>query len=274
MRNLLMMVLLTLPAMAYADMGDAGLDMAADMTADASQDAANDAADDLGPDATSDMGMDTQNDATDAALEFFTFSGTVVLDGAADNGAVSVSVTDTKTNRQTYTDVAGAFEFAGLPASTYQVDIGYPGFISAVDTVELSADLSRSYVLTPETTHVVQVDITFENTPPSEIVIDAARKELTLNETLSVSGGKAAWSPALVEGSWNLNLSAKGYQTRQLQVDATQDGRQYNVLMTVEAPRDFTVTSDCGCRSVQTDRAMPLGLLVFLFGAIFWRQRR
>jgi len=184
-----------------------------------------------------------------------------------------VRVTNADTNRQTYTDVAGAFSFTGLPAATYQVDIGFPGYLSVADTVDLSADISRSYVLTPETTHVVKVDITFENAAPAEVVIDGSRNGLVVHETLPVTGGAATWEPALIEGTWNMNLSATGYQTHQLLVDASKDGRQYNVLMTVQAPRTFDVTSDCGCRSVQANRAMPLSLLVFLFGALVWRRR-
>ncbi len=279
MRNFLVMLLLALPAIAQADVGDmgsdmpsdVGMDMAADMGSDMASDMASDATADVSTDADSDMGADAD---TDAAELFFTFSGTVVLEGAADNGAVDVRVTNADTNRQTYTDIAGAFSFSGLPAATYQVDIGFPGYISVADTVDLSADISRSYVLTPETTHVVKVDITFENTAPAEVVIDGSRNGLTVQETLPVTGGVATWEPALVEGSWNVNLSATGYQTRQLLIDASKDGRQYNVLMTAEAPRPFSVTSDCGCRSVQAKRAMPLGLLVFLFGALVWRRRR
>ncbi|MEZ4459832.1 MAG: carboxypeptidase regulatory-like domain-containing protein [bacterium] len=259
---------------------DAGSDMdaATDMGSDAALDMSGDAAGDMAADMTTapDMStMDVGEDATPdvAAAEFFTFSGVVTLSGASDFGAVNVAISSNELNRQTFTNVDGAFSFAALPPNVYTISITFPGYLPIQDTVDLQGDASRNYSLSVGVEHALRLDVRFADSPPAEVAFLAQQGNLRRELVVPVSQGLAVWDQPLTEGSWVMTVSADGYRPTDVLVDLTAD-RQFNVMLTRAPDPTFSTSTDCACTSVARPASTPLLMAFGLFVAGWLIRRR
>ena len=281
MRSLWIGLFCFVPAVAFADAGmDAGSDMdtATDMGADAALDMSVDADGDMAADMATGPDMATGMDAgVDAAPDvappqFFTFAGVVTLAGATDFGAVNVEISNDELNRQTFTNVDGAFSFAALPPSIYNVSVTFPGYLPVQDTVDLQADISRTYELSVGAEHALRLDVRFADAPPTEVTFVAQQGNVRQELVAPVSDGVALWDQSLTEGTWVVTVSADGYRSTDVLVDLTTD-RQFNVVLTRAPDPTFSTMTDCGCTSVARPAATPL-LLAFGIFLAGWLVRR
>lgn len=296
-KTLILFVLLLWPAVSFADAGmdagttdagpaDAGMDAGNDAGMDAGTDAgqvddmgtsadagtADDmgAATDMGTSTDAGMGTDTgiANDAgssEDASLPaLFTVSGTAVLSTSDAASIEVVLMSEGSTPLTDYTDDGGRFAFRDISPGTYDIAVSYADFVTQSRTIDVGGNTRLDFVLFPDVTFEVIVDVTFvDGSGPVTVSARSLGREV-----VSEGDGDGEISFQVGAGPWQLKVESPGYVTTNLafslQPDRSTD-EPVRVIAVLERPASPEVTSDSGC-SCSHGAAGPDGALLLLLG--------
>ncbi len=262
--------------MSVSDMGANDMDMSigdmADMSDMAPSDMATDMVADLG-----DMAPDA--DMADMNNGPFVFEGVIELRDQPDwSGSLIALTSDTDAFAAT-TGANGLFRFEAVPAGTYQLEVSQTGYTSVSEELVISRELTRRFVLYPEGSATVTLQIELAEAPAEgdgdtvEISLTSERGQVT--ESLPLAGGTVVeWSGELETGSWTADVELDGFLPASYAITVEDEDIDVNMTLFKFQTGDVTTREECACRTINADAGVPFVGLLLLIGGMFVRRRR
>ncbi len=270
------LLVLVMAAPAFADAGDAGMDAGSDMGSDMGS---MDAGSDMGSmDAGSEMDAAMDSGAPDAGPTpdpvRLSISGSAVL-STSEAASIEVVLMSADGEAQTdFTDAGGRFEFDNLAAGAYDLSATYPGFITQTRSLELRANTREDFVLFPDVTFDVAIDVTFvEGGGPVTVEARSLGRMVTAERE-----GSGEVPISLGAGPWQVAISSPGFVPVTLSFELAADrptDEPVAMFAVLERAATPEITSDAGCSCTSTPAAPDGALLLVLLGAVrvMWRRR-